>query len=87
MPSGMQLAYFAAILGSGVVFLALAFFLFLPVIILSPSKFAVTFSIGSALVLSSIGALRGWKQQMQHMISKERLPFTAGEFVAADREG
>lgn len=78
VPSGMQLAYFGAILGSGVVFLLLAFFLFLPVLILSPSKFAITFSLGSALVLASVGALRGWKQQAQHMMSRERLPFTAG---------
>lgn len=83
VPSGMQLAYFGAILGSGVVFLLLAFFLFLPVLILSPSKFAITFSLGSALVLASVGALRGWKQQAQHMMSRERLPFTAGAHVAS----
>ncbi|GAB4814109.1 hypothetical protein N2152v2_001155 [Parachlorella kessleri] len=76
VPSGTQMTYFAFMLGSGVVFLLLAFFLFLPVAILSPSKFALTFSLGSALVLASLGALRGWKQQLRHMTSKERLPFT-----------
>lgn len=79
MPSGTQLVYFGAILGSGVLFLLLAIFVFLPVLIIAPSKFALTFSLGSGLVLASVGALRGWKQQAQHMISRERLPFTAGE--------
>ena len=46
-------------------------------IILSPSKFAITFSLGSALVLASLGALKGWQQMFGHMASRERLPFTA----------
>ncbi len=32
---------------AGVLFLAMAFFIFLPMIILAPAKFAMTFSIGS----------------------------------------
>jgi len=47
-------------------------------IILVPSKFAITFSLGSALILASLGALKGWQQMFGHMASKERLPFTAG---------
>lgn len=60
----------------------LAVFVFLPVIILVPSKFAMTFSMGSALLLASLGALKGWQQMFGHMASKERLPFTAA-YVAA----
>ncbi len=75
----MQLTYFMTLLGTGIVFLILAFTLFLPVIILAPAKFALTFSIGSSLILASFSALRGWRQQCMHMFSTERLPFTAGE--------
>lgn len=37
----------------GVLFLAMAFFLFLPMIILAPAKFAMTFSIGSGEAVGS----------------------------------
>lgn len=46
-------------------------------IILVPSKFAITFSLGSGLMIASLGALKGWKEMFGSMASKERLPFTA----------
>lgn len=64
--------------GTGVMFLLASLFVFLPLIILSPSKFALTFSLGSGLILASLGALKGWRQMAGHMTAKERLPFTAG---------
>ena len=79
MPSSTQLAYFAAFLGSGLFFLIVAFSLFLPVIILAPSKFAICFTIGSVLVLSAFVSLRGWQNQLAQMLSSDRLLFTLGE--------
>ena len=38
MPSGQQFAYFAAIFGAGMLALAMAVFVFLPVIIIAPAK-------------------------------------------------
>ncbi len=38
MPSGQQFAYFAAIFGAGLLSLAMAVFVFLPVIIIAPAK-------------------------------------------------
>jgi len=76
MPSSTQLAYFAALLGSGVFFLVLAFTLFLPVIMLAPSKFALCFTLGSAMILSAFISLRGWRHQLKHMMSPDRLLFT-----------
>ena len=32
----------------------------------------------AALVIASLGALRGWRTMFGHLLSKERLPFTAG---------
>ncbi|KAG2489053.1 hypothetical protein HYH03_012489 [Edaphochlamys debaryana] len=51
--------------------------LFLPVIILSPSKFALSFTLGCLCIMAGFVQLRGWKTQLQHMASAERLPYTA----------
>ena len=79
MPSTQQWAYFLAFLAAGMVFMAIAFIVFLPLIIVAPGKFAITFTLGSALVMGGFAALRGFKQQAMHMISRERLPFSACE--------
>ena len=78
MPSGQQFAYFAAIMAAGIFFLVTAFTIFLPVIMLAPSKFAVCFTLGSILVMVAFAALRGFKNQVQHMMTSERIPFTLG---------
>lgn len=58
--------------------LFLAFFIALPIIVIAPAKFAFSFTLGSALIMASFTALKGFKQQMMHMISQERLPFSLG---------
>jgi hypothetical protein len=78
IPSGEQLMLFFALAGGGAFFLFMAFFLFLPVIILAPSKFALSFSLGCCLVLSGFAALKGWRRQAAQMLARDRLPFTAG---------
>lgn len=84
MPSTQQFAYFFAFIGAGLVFMILAFSVFLPVIALAPSKFALSFTIGSLLVMAGFAALRGLKQQASHMLSASRLPFTAGMCICAE---
>eukprot|EP00879_Flechtneria_rotunda_P024123 GHRR01025567.1.p1 GENE.GHRR01025567.1~~GHRR01025567.1.p1 ORF type:complete len:124 (+),score=17.60 GHRR01025567.1:485-856(+) len=79
-PSGQQLVHFFSLLGVGVLFLILAFFVGLPTLLLSPSKFALFFTIGCCLVFSGFAALKGWRSQMKHMLQRERLPFSAGAF-------
>lgn len=78
MPTTQQFAYFFAFVGAGLVFMVIAFSIFLPVIVIAPSKFALSFTLGSLLVMSGFAALRGLKQQASHMFSAARLPFTAG---------
>eukprot|EP00882_Tetradesmus_deserticola_P018507 GHRQ01019877.1.p1 GENE.GHRQ01019877.1~~GHRQ01019877.1.p1 ORF type:complete len:176 (+),score=59.42 GHRQ01019877.1:175-702(+) len=80
IPSGQQMVHFFSFLGVGVLFLFLAFFIGLPTLLLSPSKFALFFTIGCCLVLSGFAALKGWRAQMQHMMARERLPFSAGAY-------
>lgn len=79
MPSTTTYAYFFAILAAGIVMLLLAFTLFLPVVMLAPSKFAITFTLGSLLIMSAFVSLKGWRGQLQHMLTRERLPFTIGQ--------
>lgn len=78
IPSSQQLVYFFSFLAAGAVFLTLAFLLFLPVIILSPSKFALSFTLGCLCIMAGFIQLRGWKQQLQHMMSADRLPYSLG---------
>ena len=84
MPNTMNFTWFLALLGAGLLFSILAFSLFLPIIILAPSKFAICFTIGSALIMSAFVSLRGWRGQLAHMFSAERLPFTVGESGMVD---
>jgi hypothetical protein len=72
-----QYAYFFGFMGVGVLLVLLSFFVFLPMIILRPSKFAITFSLGSLMILVSLGFLRGWRNMMGGMMEKERVGPTA----------
>ncbi|KAL6553565.1 hypothetical protein OROGR_007407 [Orobanche gracilis] len=78
IPFGQSLLYFGIFLATGVFFIFIAFTLFLPVMVLKPQKFAVCFTIGCAFIVGSFFALKGPKNQLSHMLSKERLPFTLG---------
>ncbi|XP_051133660.1 protein transport protein SFT2 [Andrographis paniculata] len=78
IPSGKALMYFGVLLASGVFFVFIAFSLFLPVIVLVPQKFAICFTVGCTFIIGSLFALKGPKNQFNHMTSKERLPFTLG---------
>ncbi|XP_010252849.1 PREDICTED: protein transport protein SFT2 [Nelumbo nucifera] len=76
VPSGKSLMYFGLLLATGVFFIFIAFTMFLPVMVLMPQKFAICFTLGCALIIGSFFALKGPRNQLSHMSSKERLPFT-----------
>lgn len=78
VPSGKALLYFGLFLASGVFFIFIAFTLFLPVMVVMPQKFALCFTLGCGFIIGSFFALKGPKNQLSHMFSKERLPFTLG---------
>ena len=69
--SGKSLMYFSMLLAAGVFFVFIAFTMFLPVIVLVPQKFAICFTIGCALIVGSFFALKGPRNQLAHMSSKE----------------
>ncbi|KAB2086098.1 hypothetical protein ES319_A04G005600v1 [Gossypium barbadense] len=78
VPSGKALLYFGLFLASGIFFVFIAFTMFLPVMVIMPQKFAICFTLGCGFIIGSFFALRGPKNQLAHMSSKERLPFTLG---------
>ncbi|XP_061337635.1 protein transport protein SFT2-like [Gastrolobium bilobum] len=78
VPSGKALVYFSLLLASGVFFVFIAFTLFLPVMVVMPQKFAICFTLGCGFIIGSFFILKGPKNQLAHMFSKERLPFTLG---------
>ncbi|EXB97665.1 Protein transport protein SFT2 [Morus notabilis] len=78
VPSGKALMYFGLFLATGVFFVFLAFTMFLPVMVIMPQKFAICFTLGCGFIIGSFFALKGPKNQLAHMSSKERLPFTLG---------
>ncbi|KAF7712825.1 Protein transport protein SFT2 [Penicillium ucsense] len=73
-----MLIFGACNLGAAVCFL-ICFFLF-PVLTLKPRKFAVLWSVGSALFLLSWAVLMGPWSYARHLVSGSRLPFTAAYF-------
>ncbi|KAK8369261.1 hypothetical protein V6Z12_A01G099900 [Gossypium hirsutum] len=48
------------------------------IMVLLPQKFAICFTLGCGFIIGSFFALRGPKNQLAHMSSKERLPFALG---------
>ncbi|CAE7832431.1 unnamed protein product [Symbiodinium sp. KB8] len=51
-------------------------FVFLPIVVLMPQKFALLFTLGSLCFLGSFSALRGHAAFARHLFSRSRLPFT-----------
>ncbi|KDR74067.1 hypothetical protein GALMADRAFT_250801 [Galerina marginata CBS 339.88] len=57
-------------------------FLTLPLLAIKPAKFALSFSLGSILVMFGFSVLIGPINHFKHLISKERLPFSAVYFAS-----
>ncbi|KAI5286633.1 protein transport protein sft2 [Ascosphaera acerosa] len=66
--------------GAAVCFGLCLVFLFFPVLLTRPRKFAALWSLGSALFLGSWAALMGVAPYVRHLLSGPRLPFTAVYF-------
>ncbi|EGF82556.1 hypothetical protein BATDEDRAFT_9318, partial [Batrachochytrium dendrobatidis JAM81] len=54
----------------------------LPMVLISPGKFALTYTMGSLLFLFSFSFLNGLVAHLKHVFSLERLPFTASYMVS-----
>ncbi|KAJ7938138.1 ER-to-golgi vesicle protein transport Sft2 [Mycena leptocephala] len=69
------LGFGGCLIGAAVCFFVA--FLTLPFIALRPRKFALSFTLGSMLVMFGFSVLVGPINHLKHLITAERLPFTA----------
>ncbi|KAN0080012.1 Got1/Sft2-like family domain containing protein [Tylopilus felleus] len=72
------LGFGACLIGACVCFIFA--FLGLPWLPIRPAKFALAFSMGSLLVMVAFSVLVGPINHIKHLVSKERLPFSAVYF-------
>ena len=75
--------YFSLFLATGIFFIFIAFALFLPVMVLMPQKFALSFTLGCALIIASLFALKGPANQLAHMTSKEVMRLSLQYFASS----
>lgn len=66
-------------LALGTALMGLALF-FLPVMILAPQKFSILFTAGSLCFMGSFSVLKGHKKFVEHLFTKEKIPFTLAYF-------
>ncbi|KJA24852.1 hypothetical protein HYPSUDRAFT_135462 [Hypholoma sublateritium FD-334 SS-4] len=75
-----MLAFGGCLVGAAVCFFVA--FLTLPFLPLKPAKFALSFSLGSLLVMFGFSILIGPLTHLRHLVSAERLPFSAVYFAS-----
>lgn len=64
-------------LASGLLFM-MALFVFLPMVIFVPGKFALSFSIASVLLIAAVAFMRGPRKTLTGLVAREKVVFTAG---------
>lgn len=67
----------SVLIGAFLIFLA---FLFLPVVVFSPQKFALLFTLGSLFVVNGLALLKGYTALALHFCERERIIFAIGYF-------
>ncbi|PPQ71984.1 hypothetical protein CVT26_007140 [Gymnopilus dilepis] len=72
------LGFGGCLIGAAICFIVA--FLTLPLLAIKPAKFALSFSLGSILVMFGFSVLIGPINHLKHLISRERLPFSAVYF-------
>lgn len=77
----VKLAQFLGIFFVGMLLISLSF-TFLPVLVISPQKFALLFAFGSLIVMGSLAFLKGPKALASQLIQREKLPFSATYVVS-----
>lgn len=75
--SYQQIVNFAVCICVGMFFMFLAF-LFLPMVVFTPQKFTLLFTLGCMCWIAGLAMLQGPKNLLTAMMQKERLPFSLG---------
>merc|ERR1719174_3043183 len=56
-------------------------FTFIPVLVISPQKFALLFAFGSIVIMGSLAFLKGPKALATQLIQRDKLPFSGAYVV------
>ncbi|KAF9425494.1 hypothetical protein BGZ94_007488 [Podila epigama] len=75
-----RMAGFGICVAGGLACLMIAFFVGLPLLVIRPSKFAASFTLGSLLLMASFAILRGPMAHLRALVSRERIAFTVAYF-------
>lgn len=67
---------FVVLIVVSLIFFFLAFFVGLPMVVLAPTKFALSFTLGSICFMLSFAVLEGPWEHLKRVCTYERLPFT-----------
>jgi hypothetical protein len=78
--SPVKTAQFIAIFFVGIMLITLSF-TFLPVLVISPQKFALLFAFGSLVIMGSLAFLKGPKALASQLMQREKLPFSGTYIV------
>lgn len=78
--SPAKLAQFGGVFLLGIFLISMSFS-FLPILVISPQKFALLFAFGSMTLLSSFAILKGPQAFIQGLLQKEKLPFSMAYVV------
>jgi hypothetical protein len=71
-----RLKGFVICMSISLIFFVLAFVIGLPMVVLAPTKFAISFTLGSISFMLSFAILEGPWDHCKRVFSSERLPFT-----------
>lgn len=75
-----KLVTFVGIFFVGCLLITLSFS-FLPVLVISPQKFALLFAFGSIVIMGSLAFLKGPKALASQLMQREKLPFSSAYIV------
>merc|ERR1719221_2067904 len=78
--SPVKLAQFAGMFFLGLLLISLSF-TFLPILVISPQKFALLFAFGSMTLLGSFAVLKGPQAFLMSLLQREKLPFSGAYVV------
>jgi len=76
----VKLAQFLGIFFVGCMLITLSFS-FLPVLVISPQKFALLFAFGSLVIMGSLAFLKGPKALASQLMQREKLPFSSAYII------
>lgn len=71
-----RIQVFLLLLIGSLVMFSLAIFVFLPMVLLVPTKFALSFTLGSLMFMTAFAILNGPRSTLRQLIARDRIVFS-----------